>query len=82
MTTEKELGRHEADIEHLKERLNNHEAAVDARLAKIEGYLQEIRDAANMGKGMFWLLLKIGAIISAMVAFAVWIWEKLPRLGH
>lgn len=79
---DKELGRLEADVAHLKERLDSHEASVDSRLKNIEGYLQEIRDAANMGKGMFWLLLKIGAVLSAILAFALWLWEKLPRLGH
>lgn len=66
---------------NLKERLDNHEARVDERLGNIEGYLQEIRDAANMGKGMFWLLLKIGAVLAALASAAVWIWDKLSHMG-
>ena len=92
MTTEYDRGRLEAEMRNLKERLDSHEdktdarmaeyqAQNDARLTKIEGYLQEIRDAANMGKGMFWLLLKIGAVLSAIVAAAVWLWEKLYHVG-
>ena len=81
MTAEKDIGRLEAEMANLKERLDTHEARVDERLKTIEGYLQEIRDAANMGKGMFWLLLKIGAVLSALVTAAVWVWDKISHMG-
>ena len=79
--SEKDIGRLEADMHNLKDRLDGHEARVDKRLSNIEGYIQEIRDAANMGKGMFWLLLKIGAVLSALVAGGVWVWEKVSHVG-
>lgn len=79
--SEKDIGRLEADMENLKDRLDSHEARVDERLGNIEGYVQEIRDAANMGKGMFWLLLKIGAVFAALASSAVWIWDKVSHAG-
>ena len=81
MTTEKDLGRLEADMENLKANHAGLEGKMEERLTKIEGYLQEIRDAANMGKGMFWLLLKIGAVLAALASAGVWIWDKISHVG-
>ena len=80
-SVDKDLGKLEAEMFNLKDRLDVHEEKVDERLKKIEGYLQEIRDAANMGKGMFWLLLKIGAVMSAIIAALALAWDKISHIG-
>ena len=68
-------------MENLKANHASLEGKMEERLTKIEGYLQEIRDAANMGKGMFWLLLKIGAFLSAIAAAGLWVWERISHFG-
>lgn len=59
-----------------EKRMDDIESRMDERLNNIEKYLQEIRDAAAMGKGAWWLLLKIGGVMMALAGAAAWVMEK------
>lgn len=39
--------------------------------------LAAIKEAAHMGKGAWWLLLRLGAMIAAIFAAAGWLFDKL-----
>ena len=73
MTTEKDIGRLEAEVENIKTGHASFETDVKQRLTVMEAQLQQILDAANMGKGAWWLLLKLGAALTAVAAAVSWI---------
>lgn len=72
-----EIGRLQARQDATDERLDKLEENMDKRLTNIEKYVQEIRDAANMGRGAWWLLLKIGAVMMAIVGAVTWFLDKM-----
>lgn len=75
--TDRDIGRLQAEVEALEKRLQESEQRVETRLERIEEKVDQIVAAANMGKGAWWLVLKIGAVLSAFVGCAVWIWDHL-----
>lgn len=77
MTVEKDIGKLEAQMSSANTRIDELEERMDERLTKIEGYLQEIRDAANMGKGAWWLMLKIGGTLVVIIGGVTWLLEKV-----
>jgi len=79
-SNDRDIGRLQAEVVALEKRLHGSEKRVEARLESIEEKVQQILDAANMGKGAWWLVLKIGAVLSAFAAAFAWIWEHL-RIG-
>jgi hypothetical protein len=44
----------------------------DRKLDKIEAKVDQLLAAANMGKGAWWLLLRIGAALVVIVGFVEW----------
>ena len=75
------------DVGRLEGRLDSHERRFDQfekhqneRLDSIEKKVQEILDAANMGKGAWWLLLKIGAALATLAMAAHWTWDHLRAI--
>lgn len=77
MTDDRDLGRLEGRFEQFEKNCMDRDKRLDARLGALEANVQAILDAANMGKGAWWLVLKIGAILSAFAAAGAWILEKL-----
>ena len=63
------------------------------RLAKAEQAITDIRDdirairadtaelkaALNMGRGGFWVLMKVGAVVATVIAGMVWLWDRANR---
>lgn len=80
-SNDRDIGRLQAEVAALEKRLEESEQRVETRLERIEDKVQLILDAANMGKGAWWLVLKIGAALSAFAACAAWVWEKVSHLG-
>lgn len=74
--TDYNIGRLEGQMASYEKRLDTIEARMDERLTNIEKYVQEIRDAANMGKGAWWLLLKIGAALMLIIGGLSWLVDK------
>lgn len=56
----------------LDARMDNVERSVE----KIDGNVEQLTEAANMGRGAWWAALKIGGVL-VMAAAAAWVWERL-----
>ncbi len=52
-------------------------SAVERRLCDIDGKLDELIEAKNLGRGALWLFLKIAALISAVMAAVAWASQHL-----
>lgn len=66
-----------------EERLARLEARQDALedwLRSIDGKVDEIRQAANMGKGAWKAVLWVGGILASAAAFLAWVAEHLAAL--
>lgn len=63
------------DIGYLKGKLE----ALEKDVALIRGDLKMLVDAANMGKGAWWVSVKIGAVIIGVLSVAAWILEHIPK---
>ena len=48
-------------------------------LKSIDGKLDEIRMAAHMGKGAWLSMLRIGAILAAILGASAWVWDHLHK---
>jgi hypothetical protein len=68
MTVEERLAR-------LEERHDNS----DRRLSSIERKVDELLQAAHMGKGAWFLLLRIGVVLSAIGGVLAWIVNNWPK---
>lgn len=77
MTDDRGLGRLEGKFEQFEKSCAERDRKLDERLGSLEQNVQKILDAANMGRGAWWLVLKIGAVLSAIVAAGSWMLEKL-----
>lgn len=77
MTTERDIGILEGKMGALEKSHDDFQESVERRLTAIEGYVQEIRDAANMGKGMWWITLKFGAMVTTAAMSLLWIWSQI-----
>lgn len=59
----------EVEMEQIKTQL-------DAMSAKLDMLVE----AATMGRGAWWLLLKVGAVAGAVVAGTAWVLDHLPKV--
>ena len=80
MTDDRDLGRLEGKFEQFEKNCAERDRRLDERLGSLEGNVQKILDAANMGKGAWWLVLKIGAALSAFAAAFWWVVDKVVHL--
>ncbi len=66
----------------LEERLARLEQRADDRdavLIRIEGKVDALVEAAHMGKGAWWLILRLGAVLTAIVAAGAWLFDRLHK---
>lgn len=63
--------------------------AIDARLDGLEKWMEsvdrnvnELRDAANMGKGAWWAALRIGAVLLLIIGAAAWVYDRVRGIFH
>lgn len=66
------LARLETEVEHLKKDLTE----VKTDLNEMNDKLQQLLDAANMGKGAWWAAVKIGAFLTMSAGAFLWVYEK------
>lgn len=66
----------------LESRIENAEKQLFDRMSSLESKLQQLLDAANMGRGAWWLFLKIGGIIVIIGSGLVWLTDKLDKFTH
>ena len=52
--------------------------AVDDRLDRMEGKIDKLVAVTDMGKGAWWMVVKLGAIAAGIGAAGAWIWDRLP----
>jgi len=60
-------------------KLETRQEGTDAWLKEIDAKLDQLIAAANMGRGAWWALLKIGGLLLLLVGAAAWIWERWPK---
>jgi hypothetical protein len=48
-------------------------------LRSIHGELKELNKAAHMGKGAWWLILRIGAVLLALGTAGAWVFDRWPK---
>lgn len=54
--------------------------SVDEKLSHISSTLDKLAEAAAMGRGAWWLILKIGSVLLAVGAAVGWLIDKLVHL--
>jgi hypothetical protein len=54
--------------------------SVDEKLTHISSTLDKLAEAAAMGRGAWWLILKIGSVLLAVGAALGWLADKLIHL--
>lgn len=50
--------------------------SIDRRLTEHSGRLRKVEDVANMGKGAWWAVLKVGGLLTVVAGAAVWLWDR------
>jgi hypothetical protein len=68
MTAEERLARVETLVAEQKE---------DIRL--LTEKVDRLLEAAHMGKGAWWLILRLGVVIAALVGAAAWLFDRMPH---
>jgi hypothetical protein len=58
-------------------RLETLNEAQETRLKRMEEKLDQLIAAANMGRGAWWMLLKVGGILTVLGGGGAWVWQRL-----
>lgn len=64
-----EIGALKADMVNLKDRMEG-----------MDNKLDQLVEAANMGKGAWWLSVKIGGFIVTVIAGLAWLWQHVLQI--
>jgi hypothetical protein len=62
----------------LDDRMDQRDEAVDTRLDRMESKIDKLVSVTDMGKGAWWMVVKLGAIAAGLAAAGTWIWDRLP----
>lgn len=65
----------------LEERIAKLEARMDGQeewLKDIDGKLDQLIAVANMGKGAWWAILKVGGTLTVLAGGAAWLYQNWP----
>lgn len=57
--------------------LETNAKAQDKKLEEIDKKLDRLLALANMGKGAWWMILKIGGFLSVLIGLAAWAWQHI-----
>ena len=60
-------------------RLETQVSSQEKLLEAIDGKVDQLIAVSNMGKGAWFLLLKIGGVVAAATAAAAWAFEKFHK---
>jgi hypothetical protein len=63
---------HAQEIGALKAEVSN----LKGQLSDIDAKLSQLVDAANMGKGAWWMTVKLGGVLVTISAGAAWLWQS------
>lgn len=54
-----------------------------ASLERIEGKVDQLIAASNMGKGAWWALMRVGGLMLLVAGAVAWMWDHVPKpWGH
>lgn len=76
--TEQAILTHAQEIGALKAEVSN----MKARLEDMDKKLDQLVEAANMGKGAWWVSVKVGGVLVTASAGIAWIWGHLQTYMH
>jgi hypothetical protein len=68
MTPEERIAKLEAKVE-----------GVESWVKSIDEKMDKLLEAAAMGKGAWWAILKVGGIAVALASAGAWIWSNFPK---
>jgi hypothetical protein len=74
--TEQAILTHAQEIGALKAEVGN----MKSRLEEMDGKLDQLVEAANMGKGAWWMSVKVGGVLVTASAGIAWIWQHVGQL--
>lgn len=60
-------------------RLEQRVEGLDAWMKSINMKLDEVRTAAHMGAGAWWIILRLGAVLVAISAVFAWFFDRWPH---
>lgn len=60
-------------------RLEQRVEGLDAWMKSINAKLDEVRTAAHMGAGAWWIILRLGAVVVAISAVFAWLFDRWPH---
>ena len=49
---------------------------ISDKVDRLDGKVDDLLKAAHMGQGAWWLMLRVGAVITAVISAAVWIFDR------
>jgi hypothetical protein len=55
--------------------------SIDRRLGEHGNRLRKVEDVANMGRGAWWAILKIGGLLTLAAGAAAWVWNQI-KIPH
>ena len=74
---DRDLGRLEGRLDEFIEARVARDKRTDERFDRLEAKVQSLLDAANMGKGAWWLSVKIGGLIMTVIAAMAYLVDKI-----
>lgn len=80
MSSEVDIAVLRTELKALEKRMDDAEERIEKQLFDIKGDLKTLIDAANMGKGAWWLLLKVGGTLTVLFGALAWIVDKVLSL--
>jgi hypothetical protein len=60
-------------------RLEQRVEGLDAWMKSINTKLDELRTAAHMGAGAWWIILRLGAVLVSITAVLAWLFDRWPK---
>lgn len=73
----RDLGRLEGRLDEFIEARVARDKRTDERFDRLEAKVQSLLDAANMGKGAWWMSVKIGGLIMTVMAAVAYLVDKI-----
>ena len=73
----RDLGRLEGRLDEFIEARVARDKRTDERFDRLEAKVQSLLDAANMGKGAWWVSVKIGGMIMTVMAALAYLVDKI-----
>jgi len=74
---DRDLGRLEGRLDEFIEARVARDKRTDERFDRLEAKVQSLLDAANMGKGAWWMSVKIGGLIMTVIAAVTYLVDKI-----